>query len=668
MSLERTLKDTNRLYPELKKYPVFEALPAYFEQEYPKLVHFLETYYEEAGEETVEEYIEDLQYKRDFVSAGEDLLRFFSKELLLGRDYFDTFIDKQTAIQTSNLLYRSKGTHYSIQQFFRIFFGFDVDVRYGRDEVFLVGDPFDETVVYKGQYKSDGTYYPGDRLRFTFDDGPIIVSAVSKLPKIEKNHALYIEKYNTIEPYVEDVDDYVEPFEYKDIYDYYYDLRQDVDYYIDYADKSVVLLDNVEDPVVDDPWINYLAETGRIAEGASVKIKVLRNSPAGSAVGPEVTNKMITNNAFYQLFALAITAPISIKKWKEPYKDFVHPAGMYLESTTSVESSVKMKNPAVDTILFGYRKVVEDTAQLLEFVSTTLTELTVREFKLRNNQALTKSGYSPGDHLPLHEQEWEDSVVAYDGEYYSEFPEDSDRQNEVYRSRLNDIKNIDATLEDLDRQYIRMSDIDEINSRRMNETFSDMSQTINTMDENFWNKDRVVLTTEAGYQVCEGQLILGDQLDFPPEYAGCPNFIFGIGVLRPEKYLRAQFESPKMMNQIPTYQVGDSSGFGQEFPYIRAYDSIGEPGDHYLFDSDGSLLELRDPSTNLRPAPQQTRSEPGAVAGYALQKYTAYGLEDSAQYSVVDGIGMTYRNYFQGPYTDQYYMIEVPKGYIDSLG
>ena len=36
-----------------------------------------------------------------------ELLRFFSQELLLGRDYFDTFIDKQSAIQTSNLLYRS---------------------------------------------------------------------------------------------------------------------------------------------------------------------------------------------------------------------------------------------------------------------------------------------------------------------------------------------------------------------------------------------------------------------------------------------------------------------------------------------------------------------------------------------------------------------------------
>ena len=128
MSLEKTKVDDFRSFTELKKYPVNETLPAFFETEYPKLVRFLETYYEEAGEETVEKYLESLQYKRDFVQADQDLLRFFSQELLLGRDYFDLFVDKQTAIQTSNLLYRSKGSKYSIQQFFRVFFGFDVDV------------------------------------------------------------------------------------------------------------------------------------------------------------------------------------------------------------------------------------------------------------------------------------------------------------------------------------------------------------------------------------------------------------------------------------------------------------------------------------------------------------------------------------------------------------
>ena len=660
MSLERTLKESNRLYPELKKHPVFEALPAYFEQEYPKLVKFLEVYYDEASKETASERLEDLQIKRDFVSAGDELLRFFSNELLLGRDYFDTFIDKQSAIQSSNLLYRSKGTHYSIQQFFRVFFGFDVDVRYGRDEVLLVGDPYDETLVYTGKYQADGTYFPGDRLRFVFDDGQIIVSALGKDPVKRKRDANYIEKYQTIEPYVEDMDDYVEPYEYDIIYEFYHTLRQDIDYVVDYGDKSVILLENIENPVAEDPWVKYLAENGRISEGASVKVEILRDAPAGSPVGGEVSEKRITNNAFYQLFALAIAAPTSIKKWREPYKDFVHPAGMYLESSVKVESTKKLfdANTANDVSFEAYRKLVEDTDELLAFVYSTITELNVRSFPMRESQAWSKSGYTFGDHIPRSEHEWEDSVSAYDGEYYSEVMEDSDRADEVYRTRINDIKNVDATLEELDRQYTRMSDIDTINSRRMNETFADMSQTINTMDENFWHKDRTGTFNIGPYELCEDTYLLGDTLDFPPEYAGCPNFIFAIGTLRPEKYLRPQFESPKIMNQIPSYQIGDSNGDGQAFPYIRAYDSIGEPRGDYLFDLQED--ENGEPVVGINELGGAViyKSTPGPVSGYALQKLTAYGLTEKSKAHLVSGTAQVYENYFVDKLTNRFYIEE----------
>lgn len=674
MSLEKTIKDTNRLYTELQKHPVFEALPAYFEQEYPKLVKFLETYYEEASAETAAKTLEELQTKRDFVAAGDDLLRFFSNELLLGRDYFDTFIDKQTAIQSSNLLYRSKGTHYSIQQFFRVFFGFDVDVRYGRDEVLLVGDPFDETLVYTGKYQADGTYFPGDRLRFTFDDGQITVSALSKDPVIKERPADYIQRYENVAPYVEDVDDYVESRVYDVLYDFYHPLRQDIDYVIDYGDKSVILLNGISDPVAEDPWVEFLAENGRIAEGGSVKIEILRDAPAGSPVGGDTSEKRITNNAFYQLFALAISAPKSIKKWREPYRDFVHPAGMYLESNVKVESSVKLFGPSTanDVSFEAYRKLVEDTAELIAFLNTSITELNIRSFPMRESQAWSKSGFTFGDHIPRSEHEWGDSAVAYDGEYYSEVMEDSDRPDEVYRTRVNDISHLDATLEELDRQYIRMSDIDTIDARRMNETFADMSQTINTMDENVWHRDRTRTFKVGPYELCDDQYLLGATLEFPPEYAGCPGFIFGVGTLRPEKYLRPQFESPKMMDTIPPYQFGDSNGLGQEFPFIRAYDSAGEPRGEYLFtaDEDVETGELVIGINELNGAVLH-KSTPGPVSGYALQKLSAYGLTERASASLVDGIATSYENYFRsqrdsadGPtssVTNRFYIEEIEK-------
>jgi hypothetical protein len=621
---------------------VFESLPAHFEQAAPKLVKFLELYYEQTTKGGAGKRLEELQTKRDFVSAGEDLLRFFSNELLLGRDYFDTFIDKQSAIQSSNLLYRSKGTHYSIQQFFRVFFGFDIDVRYGRDEVLLVGDPYDETLEYEGQYLKDGTYFPGDRLRFTFDDGQIIVSALGKDPVARKRDALYIEKYNTIDPYVEDMDDYVEPYDYDIIYEFFYTLRQDIDYFIDYADKSIVLLNGITEPVSEDPWVTHLAANGRIAEGAKVKIEILRDAPAGSPVGGEVSEKRITNNAFYQLFSLAIASPISIKNWREPYKDFVHPAGMYLESSVMVESQKKLfgDKTANDVSFEAYRKVVEETDALVAFANTSISELNLRSYKIRPESGLTLSGYSPGDHTPLYEQEWEDSILAYSGERYNEYVEDSDRPDEVFRTRINDVKNIDATLEELDRQYTRMSDIDTINSRRMNETFSDMSQTINTMDENFWHRDRTGIFEVGLHDLCEDTWVLGDQIDFPPEYAGCPNFIFGIGTLRPEKYIRGQYESLKRMDQIPTYQDGDSDGFGNTMPNV-AYDGSGA----LVFDSDYT---------------PETKSIPGPVSGYALWKLTARGLNDSQQAHLVTGVAQVYENYFRGPFVNQYYIEEIP--------
>ena len=40
----------------------------------------------------------------------------------------------------SNTLYRSKGTKYSIQQFFRTFFGIDPEIIYTKKNVFKVGE------------------------------------------------------------------------------------------------------------------------------------------------------------------------------------------------------------------------------------------------------------------------------------------------------------------------------------------------------------------------------------------------------------------------------------------------------------------------------------------------------------------------------------------------
>ena len=595
MSLDKTIKHNYRLPTDFEKYAVYDALPLYFEKEYPKLIAFMEKYFEFEDNDGFGAKLKDLEVKRDLVEASDELLRFFSKELLLGRDYFDNFIDKKTAIAVSNLLYRSKGTKYSIQQFFRVFFGFDVEIRYGRDEVFLVGDPYEELLIYEAKYK--GTHlYPGNRLRFEFDDGSIQVSALREKPEEVLTPADYVETtedfyrdysmeygptgttkfkwanegYETPEfydgRYAYTVDDYVEPFTRSFIYDLWEDLRQDIDFTIDYADKSI-LLQKVEaphEPVHQDPWILALATDGFMSqEGQKVKIEIKRDAPAGSPIGPDVSEKRITNNGFWQMFSLLIKTPISISKWRESYKDFVHPAGMYLEGQVAVESVARLGiGKQENAITDQYRLPVHSTVELEEFVYTMITELNIRGGTARIMQMNPRG--APNN-------PWLDSdgTIAY--------------PDEVYRSRLNDVKHLNFTLEELDRQYdsdLGMARIDDIAPRTFIETSIDMSNTINTLDENKWHDDFIE-------NFCPRQHVLGSTLDFPIEYPGCPNLIFAVG----PQTIQGQYYSPKLMNE---YYYGDSAPSWAVDPDHPKY--IGE----------------------------QFRTTPGPVNGIVDVKFTAY--------------------------------------------
>jgi hypothetical protein len=585
VSLIKTTKDTGRSFTELKRFPVQENLPLYFELQYPKLNRFLELYYQESSDESAERYLENLQYKRDFVAAGEDLLRFMSKELLLGQDYFDLFVDKQAAIQTSNLLYRSKGTEYSIQQFFRVFFGYNVDVSYGRDEVFMVGDPFTETLEYQGKYVG-AHLYPGSRIRFTFEDGEIDV---------------YAQKSNG---------------------DYVF-LRQDIDYEIEYSNRSIVFLKN-DDPIEDDINLQQLAELGLVPSGVKVKVVIKRNRPVGSMIGDDVTEKKITNNGYYQLFSLLIRAPVSISTWKEAYKDFIHPAGMYLEGQVLIQSVAKLfKKTQPDATTDQYRKLVEASAALLEFVHSQITELTLRSYPAPR-ESIYSSQYSELD---------SDEMM-----YSQEQDDSADKADEVYRLRINDLDNNVLSMEEFDRQFIDIRDLDDIKPKRLDDNLSDMSQTFNTMDENFWNKDK----QDALFgPLCPDQHILGNSIDFPPEYPGCPGFIFAMG----PQHLQGQYLTPKLMNVIP--------------------------GDSLTAD--------------------QIKTDAGPIGGLGRVKYTAYRTVDMNMYSIdyttetssntqsslwlnnidysnpysrakVVASGMVIRNYFVPTYIDNFYSAQDSDG------
>lgn len=83
-------------------------------------------------------FLDDLFRTRDITEADIKLLSYIEDELLLGQQYFEGFQNKRAAAKYSNTLYRSKGSLYSIQQFFRTFFGRLDQMLYIQRRMFLL--------------------------------------------------------------------------------------------------------------------------------------------------------------------------------------------------------------------------------------------------------------------------------------------------------------------------------------------------------------------------------------------------------------------------------------------------------------------------------------------------------------------------------------------------
>ena len=145
MSLDKTLRDINRrpISVQDKKH-VTSVLPEFFQTEYPKFAKFLDAYYDYSDSDvSPTNLIDELFLNRDITQVDIDLLSFIEDELLLGQQFFEGFRNKREAADYSSTLYKSKGTKYSIEQFFRVFFNSFVDVIYTKENVFIVGNAHD---------------------------------------------------------------------------------------------------------------------------------------------------------------------------------------------------------------------------------------------------------------------------------------------------------------------------------------------------------------------------------------------------------------------------------------------------------------------------------------------------------------------------------------------
>jgi hypothetical protein len=137
---DKTLRDIGRRNIDFQRDLVKEVLPEFYAADYPNLVEFLEKYYKNLDSDgNFSRKIHDLFATRDIQQTSQENLTYIEDELLLGQNYLEGWLNSRQAALLSNNFYRSKGTKYSIERFFRAFYGQDPVVEYGKNYVFTIG-------------------------------------------------------------------------------------------------------------------------------------------------------------------------------------------------------------------------------------------------------------------------------------------------------------------------------------------------------------------------------------------------------------------------------------------------------------------------------------------------------------------------------------------------
>ena len=120
---------------------VREALPEYFVSEYPKLVTFLETYYEDLDSDSQTSFGNEIRQLFSLRDIGETTqLNSLISEIASGLPNGDNFRDPRISARRLAELQRNKGTKFSIQEFFRMFFQEAIQVEFPKRDLFIVGD------------------------------------------------------------------------------------------------------------------------------------------------------------------------------------------------------------------------------------------------------------------------------------------------------------------------------------------------------------------------------------------------------------------------------------------------------------------------------------------------------------------------------------------------
>ena len=162
--------DKNRRHINLRTAKIQGVLPEYFAASYPKFISLLEHYYEFLSENDSTEMLTHLFATRDVNETDITLLSFIEDELLLGDAYFQGFakpdsteIEREAQLRAaanfSSIMFRSKGTRFAIEWFFRSFYGIDAEVIYPKENIFTIGETDSQIGSNSLRYLTDDKLY-----------------------------------------------------------------------------------------------------------------------------------------------------------------------------------------------------------------------------------------------------------------------------------------------------------------------------------------------------------------------------------------------------------------------------------------------------------------------------------------------------------------------------
>jgi len=117
------------------------VLPEHYQSSYPKLIEFLELYYEflrEHPEHNFDDVVSKIITNHDISDKDNDQIKYKLQDLTVGLDFSQAMTDLKTKGSMFNSWYKTKGSLYSIEVFFRWLFDQTVEVEYGKNSVFML--------------------------------------------------------------------------------------------------------------------------------------------------------------------------------------------------------------------------------------------------------------------------------------------------------------------------------------------------------------------------------------------------------------------------------------------------------------------------------------------------------------------------------------------------